>query len=192
MMREALKKRLEAMGGFFKKSALTIDEEKFLLKRDYSDKIIHALDAYLKAKHAENSTEALVSDAKEELDGIIAEYESENADNGYELSTIQVFRPIDYHYMYTLGDVLKNEYYYYQLVEEYQKCIERLNKHIAESRKKIEKYKNDPAKKDSVKFLRGSIKSTKKVLKCFKGMLLRQLEDDKKNDNQYLNDYEFN
>lgn len=175
MMRERLKERLD--GIFLGGSNLTFDEQDFIKKRDYSAKIINALDAYLNVKHSDNGTEALIRDAKQKLDDLISEYENENLNCCNTLSAIQVFRPID-SLFYTIGDMLCHEYYYKINADEYQNCIRRLNDRIAEAKKNIEIEKTDPSKKDKRFWSpRSNLRMYKKMLEYYSN-LIKNLENE--------------
>lgn len=173
-MKKELKARLE--GIIFNSTDLTLAEKDYLTKRDYSSRIIKALDNYLNIKHSDDSTEAMLRDAKRALDEVITEYENENCNSGYDLSTIHVFREIDF--LYTVGDVLKNEFYYRKNAAEYKRFLERIKNRISRDRTEIQKYKNNLNMKGYVQYLRSAIKTDKIVLKYYEEIILKQLEND--------------
>lgn len=174
-MKDSLKERLKSI--ILGESNLTFDEQDFIKKRDYSTKIIKSLDDYLNVKHSVNGTEALIRDAKQKLDDLISEYENENLGCGNGLSRIQVFRPTD-SLVYTIGDMLRREFYYKINADEYQNCIRRLNDRIAVAKKNIEKEKTDPSKKDKrIWSPRTSLKMYKKMLEYYSN-LINNLENE--------------
>ena len=175
MMKEKLKERLKSI--VFGESNLTLNEQDFIRTRDYCSKIIDALDTYINKKHADDSSDEIVREAKIKLLAIIKEYEDENNNSGNSLCVIQVFRPTD-SLFYTIGDMLLRECYYKSNADEYQNCIRRLNDRIAVAKKNIEKEKTDPSKKDKrIWSPRTSLKMYKKMLEYYSN-LINNLENE--------------
>lgn len=164
-MKEKLKERLKSI--VFGESNLTLNEQDFIRKRDYCSKIIEALDTYINKKHADDSTDESVREAKKKLIEIIKDYENENNNCGNDLSMIQVFRPTD-GLVYTIGDMLLRECYYKSNADEYQNCIQRLNNRITDAKKQIEIEKKDSLmKKKRIWSPRTNLALYKKLLKYY-------------------------
>ena len=135
------------------------------------------MDTYINKKHADDSSDEIVREAKIKLLAIIKEYEDENNNSGNSLCVIQVFRPTD-SLFYTIGDMLLRECYYKSNADEYQNCIRRLNDRIAVAKKNIEKEKTDPSKKDKrIWSPRTSLKMYKKMLEYYSN-LINNLENE--------------